>query len=268
MNALPKVGEAITRSQNEFEFYTRQSDGVSGMTIRALSKFCGLAEGSSSAISNLLTQIGDSDPETNELPETLKSFAGKDLRLETNDTQNSMFIVDEVCHAVLEYYALDARKYKGKSIALNNYRMIARAGLRLFIWSKTGYQPTSLSNKQLALLDTIPEMQKAIASLQSQLQKLLPPSADYMPPGWNPEVWESLPPQDKQHFRFLYHQHGFIPSDQGIDPLEIPVFTTEHIKQRQRDEFQRLVGEVSQEELERMEAIKREILQQFLAQEG
>jgi len=113
----------------------------------------------------------------------------------------------------------------------------------------------------------IEEYGKAIAQLQSQIQKLLPPSADYMPPGWNPDIWESLPPQDKQHFRFLYHQHGFIPSDQGIDPLEIPVFTTEQIKQRQRDEFQRLVGEVSQEELERMEAIKREILQQFLAQE-
>ena len=73
----------------------------------------------------------------------------------------------------------------------------------------------------------IEEYGKAIAQLQSQLQKLLPPSADFTPPGWNPEIWKSLPPQDKQHFRFLYHQHGFIPSDQGIEPLEIPVFTSE-----------------------------------------
>jgi len=257
---------AITSpSENEFEFYTRQSDGVSGMSVTALGNFCGVDQ---PAITQMLNKIRDLDPITNNLPKYLKPYIGKDWRLITNDAQNSLFVIDELCHAVLEYYALDARRYKGKSIAVDNYRMIARAGLRLFIWSKTGYQPPSLSNKQLALLDTIPEMQKAIAQLQSQVQKLLPPSADFTPPGWNPQIWESLPLQDKQHFRFLYHQHGFIPSDQGIDPLEIPLFTTEQVKQRQREEFLRLVGEVSQEELERMEAIKREILQQFLAQEG
>jgi hypothetical protein len=132
----------------------------------------------------------------------------------------------------------------------------------------TGGKSAALNYRVVELENKLEIAMEAIASLQSQLQRLLPPSADYMPPGWNPEVWQSLPPQDKQHFRFLYHQHGFIPSDQEIDPLEIPLFTTEQIKQQQRDEFLQLVGEVSQEELERMEAIKREILQQFLAQEG
>jgi len=125
-----------------------------------------------------------------------------------------------------------------------------------------------LENKLEIALEAITALRSANAQLQSQVQKLLPPSADFAPPGWNQEVWQSLPPQDKRHFRFLYHQHGFIPSDQGIDPLEIPLFTTEQVKQRQREEFLQLVGEVSQEELERIEAIKREILQQFLAQEG
>jgi len=178
-----KMNEIAFQIKEEMGFCTRQSDGVSGMTVRALSKFCDLAEGSSSAVSNLLTQIGHSDPETNDLPETLKSFAGKDLRLETNDAQGSMFIVDEVCHAVLEYYALDARKYKGKSVAVNNYRMIARAGMRLFIWSQTGYSLQALSSEQVELLREVPKMQEAIAQLQEQIQNLLPVSADYIPPG-------------------------------------------------------------------------------------
>jgi hypothetical protein len=254
--------------KEDLGYYTRQSDGVSGMTVTALAQLCSTQQ---PVITNLLNKLRDSDPISNDLPECLKAYVGKELRLISNDNKNGLFVIDEVCHAVLEYYAIDARKYKGKSIALNNYRMIARAGMRLFIWSQTGYSLPDWSSEQVALLQAVPEMQKAITALRSanaQLQKLLPPSADFTPPGWNPEVWESLPPQDKQHFRELHRDRSFIPSDQGIDPLEIPVFTTEQIKQRQREEFLQLVGEVSQEELERMEVIKREILQQFLAQES
>ncbi|MDJ0801147.1 MAG: BRO family protein [Calothrix sp. MO_167.B12] len=48
----------------------------------------------------------------------------------------------------------------------------------------------------------ISEQGKAIAQLQSQVQNLLPISSDFMPPGWDAEVWKKLPPQDKGHFRF------------------------------------------------------------------
>jgi hypothetical protein len=137
----------VSEIKDDQSYCTRQDDGVSGMTVRALSNFCGLAEGSSSAISNLLTQIEDSDLETNTLPETLKPLVGKVLRLETNDPLRSLFVIDEVCHAVLEYYAMDARKYKGKHIAQANYRAIARAGMRVFIWSQTGYSPTSIRSE-------------------------------------------------------------------------------------------------------------------------
>jgi hypothetical protein len=250
--------------KEDLGYCTRQSDGVSGMTVTALAELCSTQQ---PVITNLLNKLRDSDPISNDLPECLKAYVGKELRLISNDNKNGLFIVDEVCHAVLEYYAIDARKYKGKSIALNNYRMIARAGMRLFIWSQTGYSLPAWSNEQVALFETIPDMQEAIAQLQSQLQKLLPPSPDFTPPGWNPEVWESLPPQDKGHFRFLYHEHGFIPSDQGIDPLEVPLFTTEQIKEQQRDELQQVIGDISQQELERVKAIKQELLQHYLTQE-
>ncbi|PAX59436.1 hypothetical protein [Brunnivagina elsteri] len=155
----------VSEIKDDQSYCTRQDDGVSGMTVRALSIFCGLAEGSSSAISNLLTQIEDSDLETNTLPETLKPLIGKVLRLETNDRQNSLFVIDEVCHAVLEYYAMDARKYKGKHIAQANYRAIARAGMRVFIWSQTGYSPTSSISQGLI---SKAELSDAIATALSQ----------------------------------------------------------------------------------------------------
>ncbi|MEA5578711.1 hypothetical protein [Anabaena sp. UHCC 0451] len=130
------------RDENQ-SYCTRFSDGVSGMSVTALAQFCGTEQ---HTVTQFLNRLRDSDPITNELVECLKPFVGSDWRLITNDPSGKVFIIDEVCHAVLEYYALEARKYKGKQIAVNNYRMIAKAGLRVFIWSQTGYSPTKLTS--------------------------------------------------------------------------------------------------------------------------
>jgi len=74
----------------------------------------------------------------------------------------------------------------------------------------------------------IEEQGKAIAQLQEQIQNLVPVSADYIPPGWSPEIWHSLP----------------------------------------HDEFQQVVGEILEEEKKRIEVIKRELLNQFWAEGG
>ena len=105
---------------------------------------------------------------------------------------------------------------------------------------------------------------EAIASLQSQIQILLPLSADYIPPGWSPEIWHSLPPEDKQHFYFLHRRDSFRPSDQGDEPLQLPCITTE----QQHNEFQQVVGEILEEEKQRVEAIKRDLLEQFWTEGG
>src|SRR5689334_14777759 len=93
--------DAITSQiKDELGFCTRTSDGVSGMTVTALANFCGVDQ---PAITQLLNKIRDSDPITNDLPESLKHLAGNDWRLITNEGQNSLFVIDELCHAVLEY---------------------------------------------------------------------------------------------------------------------------------------------------------------------
>jgi DNA-damage-inducible protein D len=113
----------------------------------------------------------------------------------------------------------------------------------------------------------IEEQGKAIAQLQSQIQNLLPPSADFIPPGWNEEVWRKLPRQDKHHFCFLYRRRNFRPSGQGKDgQLALPPVTTEQLKQRQRAEFEQLVGESSAQEKQQLEAAKQEALKQLWLQ--
>jgi hypothetical protein len=126
---------------NETGYYTREPDGTSGMTVGALAEFVGVTQ---PAITQLLNRINEADPITNDLAECLKSFAGKDLRLITNDAQGRLIIPDESCQAVAEYYAFEARQYEGKDKAVSNYRAVARAGIRVFIWSKTGFVPEFL----------------------------------------------------------------------------------------------------------------------------
>jgi hypothetical protein len=137
----------LSEQGQETGYYTREPDGISGMTLSALSEFCGLAAGSTTAISNLLTQIRDSDPETNDLSEPLKPFAGKDLRLETNDLQGRLIVPDEACFAIADHYANHARTYKGKPICRQNLQSLGSVSMRLFIWSKTGFVPQILKDR-------------------------------------------------------------------------------------------------------------------------
>lgn len=68
---------------NETGYYTREPDGVSGMSVGALARFVGAAQ--TATITQLLDRIRDADPLTNTLSDSLKAFAGKELRLLTND---------------------------------------------------------------------------------------------------------------------------------------------------------------------------------------
>ncbi|MBD2359569.1 hypothetical protein H6G41_34385 [Tolypothrix sp. FACHB-123] len=117
------------------------------------------------------------------------------------------------------------------------------------------------------LQQKIQELEQNFAQLQSQIQNLLPPSADFIPPGWNEEVWRKLAPQDKRHFRFLYRRRNFRPSGQRTnEQLALPPVTTEQLKQKQRAEFEQLVGEASAQEKQQLEAAKQEALKKLWLQ--
>ena len=133
---------AYDESRNETGYYTREPDGVSGMTISALAEFCSTSQ--PAVVSSLLTRIEVSDPVSNDLPDCLKSLAGKDLRLVSNDLQGRLIVPDDACSAISEYYAFEARQYAGKQVAIDNYRSMAKAGMRIFIWVRTGYIPPIL----------------------------------------------------------------------------------------------------------------------------
>jgi hypothetical protein len=134
----------LSEQGQETGYYTREPDGISGMTVSALADFCGVTQ---PAITQLLNRIENLDPITNDLPESLQSFVGKDLRLITNDLQGKLIIPDEACYAVADYYANHARAYKGKPICKQNLQSLGSVSMRLFIWSRTGFVPQILKDR-------------------------------------------------------------------------------------------------------------------------
>jgi len=187
-----------TENGQETGYYTREPDGVSGMTVRALAEFVGT---SPAAITQLLNRVRESNPLTNTLPESLKPFSGQDVRLLTNDLQGRIIIPDEACQAVAEYYALDSRGFEGKEIAVANYRAVARAGMRVFIWTRTGYNPPTsreplrgtywYSRVRLALSNTTSPLQSGYFCAYLEMMKFfqeLENYAGYIVPDTNPQT--------------------------------------------------------------------------------
>ncbi|MCC5640347.1 DNA-damage-inducible protein [Nostoc sp. CHAB 5844] len=106
----------------------------------------------------------------------------------------------------------------------------------------------------------IQEQGEVIALLQSQIQNLLPLPADFIPPGWEADVWASLPPQDKRHFKYLYRHRGFHPGN-NVVVKALPAANRE----LEQAEIEHLIDDVPEEEKQLIETAKRVSLQRFWA---
>ncbi|WP_375494908.1 Rha family transcriptional regulator [uncultured Nostoc sp.] len=120
---------------------------------------------------------------------------------------------------------------------------------------------SALQSRVIELEQKLTVQSEAIALLQSQIQNLLPISADFMPPGWDADVWEKLPPQDKRHFRFMFRRRSFRPGSETEVKL-LPAITHE-MRLQQRAEVESVVGVVSESELQKFEALKQKVLKQY-----
>ncbi len=118
------------------------NDGSPYLTLRGLANLCGIDQGSLHRFT------------TNWESEQLKprGIRIKELLAIQGNSGESLFVkikskgiethayTDEVCMAILEYYAFESGA-TSTSTAIRNYRVLARSSFRLFIYNRCGYDP-------------------------------------------------------------------------------------------------------------------------------
>lgn len=116
------------------------STGVAYLSGRSLSRLCGVANSSiSEATTDWATKAG-----ATKLAKWLgeQGFKRPSLFTKTEMPGVAGNVVhayeDDICHLILEYYAFDV----GNETARKNYRLLTRAGLRLFVYQTLGYSLT------------------------------------------------------------------------------------------------------------------------------
>ncbi|MFN6540691.1 MAG: hypothetical protein RM021_030725 [Nostoc sp. EkiNYC01] len=113
------------------------------------------------------------------------------------------------------------------------------------------------------LQQQIQQLQQNFELMQSQIQNLLPLPADFIPPGWDADIWATLPPQDKRHFKYLYRRRGFRPGSEAVVKA-LPAAN----RDKERAEIEHLINDVPEAEKQLIETAKRVQLQRFWAMAG
>lgn len=122
-------------------------DGTPFLNQRGLARLCGVENRYIGLIS---TEWNSPDP--SERTKSVRGFLierGEDSEFGAYETffgkRRVVAYPDVVCMAVLEYYAFEA-KLVGEPVARDNYRKLARHGLRQFIYTQVGYSSREQSD--------------------------------------------------------------------------------------------------------------------------
>lgn len=130
----------LDRKDYNVSYYTREPDGLSGMSSAALAQ---LVLRPIQEIESLVESV-QLCSDKHSLPIPLQLFAGQDLNLvDAEDVKMfdiDWIIPDFLCQAVIDYYTSYADSYNGQDVARSNKQVLLGGAVRTFIWGKTGYQ--------------------------------------------------------------------------------------------------------------------------------
>lgn len=120
------------------------SDGTPFLHLRGLAALCGVDHSNIQRLTSNWTEEKEK-PRGRRIQELLEAqgYQGNELHFRTVGKSGELVgFQDVVCMAILEYYAFDA-KQSSSQVAIQNYRLLARSSLRLFIYKGCGYNPES-----------------------------------------------------------------------------------------------------------------------------
>ncbi|MDF5729093.1 MAG: BRO family protein [Rhizonema sp. PD38] len=159
------------------------------------------------------------------------------------------------------YFAVKTREAELAREAIRTESSFPGASPQMFATiAQLRNQVQTLEAKVASLMSS----QERISELEQAI-RLLNLHDSTTPPGWDKKTWEELPPQDKQHFRYLWRRRRFMPSNQGEIKALSPQKSIYEMKRLQHQEMVEVMGEISVEEKQRLDAIKEDMLNRFWA---
>lgn len=120
------------------------SDGTPFLHLRGLASLCGVDHANIQRLASNWAEEKEK-PRGKRIQELLdtQGYQGAELHFRTVGKSGELVgFPDAVCMAVLEYYAFEA-KQTSSQVAIQNYRLLARSSLRVFIYKGCGYNPES-----------------------------------------------------------------------------------------------------------------------------
>lgn len=162
MSEKPKSGKDITPRQTELVQVVQVvdldgvemgvlTDGTAFLTGRGLAAVAGVAP------RMVNTWASEFDPDSTKRRDRIigrlmreQGYSGPVFLRHTHQGRPVNAFPEQVCMAVLEYYAFEAAEDDRRAEALRNYRVLARAGLRAFVYTALGYDPAKQVPNQFA----------------------------------------------------------------------------------------------------------------------
>lgn len=136
------------------EFYVSPEGLETGMSISGLARLCGVAQ--QTLQQRLLDKLSQENNSTWKPPQLLERFQGRvysKLLIGDNPGFPAKIVVDEVCAAVIEYYAFESKA--ANETAIFTYRKFATKGIQQWIKEVTGYAQEGNNDKVLGLLQQL-----------------------------------------------------------------------------------------------------------------
>lgn len=116
------------------------NDGTPYLNLRGLARLCGVDHTTLLQLANNW-QEEKKKPRGKKILELLIAQGFLEENLYTRISNGNHAYTDQVCMAMLEYYAFDATQGSNET-ALLNYRILARTSFRAFIYNRCGYDPS------------------------------------------------------------------------------------------------------------------------------
>lgn len=150
------------------EFYVSNDGDKTGMSVRGLSRCCGVSSASISAI------VSSDEVSGKSLPKWLKSYAGQVFEVLGKDG-SAKIISSKVCARIIMYYAYESKNAKN-DVAKNTAEKFTSIGIDKWIKQLVGFEEINKDDKLASAINILIE---SVNDLRQEVEELKPIARKY-----------------------------------------------------------------------------------------